>query len=754
MVCLLASTILLPLASGYEELELQSSTDALPALGFATVDHVFWRSSFGAPVLGGPTFAGSAAQYDAFRNQSETSTGGVFPNGALPVFIEYRAVSDPVYASGNGSDTDYSTQRWNSTSGDRVAGAASLGAGAAAQAALAQEFLGTNHEADGTQSPSGALIGASNDTGLMGLFLVQALSDRVAALAAGGAYNGSALGAFDLGDPNLTDDDPSNGWQIVPDAMVVDLGSTFQGFTAQDNASSLAGQGALILGLAEVVRLSNPTGDWGALFDGDPLDSSLYDTSRALLGAVANNARAYHWDATAGTYDEPDRASVDTGDLALFARALSVAEVAAASDAALKDSITPLRESAVAALAMAAGTGGKYAATYTLSGSTVTPDSGNTSLWGQAQVIEAMAASYAVTGLKADFDAMLAASAGLESGLFRGGSYAAASPETGSTTYTGAAVAALVGALRDLALSGEEPLAVYRFVDAYDTLVAAPPLTLSGAQAPPIVGAAFSYNTSNATALPATGFDALSAMLAAYEFASTGARFNLAVGGGVSITEAATLRLHAATAVELGVAFDALDQQIAALQVQLDNLQAQFDAINSTASDVEDRLNLSLENESISLARIQDLIDNVTALRAQLNQSQGSEANATALFDNVTKTLEETRLELANLTEDLADAQNATSQALGALDLEHENRTMADQRADLTQSQLDDALNDRNAAQANAAFAAIAGVLAGFALFYVVNRFVMNKPLGTGTKDDGTGEREDEDEDEEDEDED
>lgn len=754
MVGLLASTILLPLASGYEELELQAATDALPALGFATLDHVFWRSSFGAPMIGGPGFSGNSSAYNDFRTQSEASTGGIFPTGALPVFIEFASLADPMYASGNGSDSDYATQQWSFTNASRVVGSASLGSGAAAQAAWAQEFLRTNHEADGTQSPSGALIGASNDTGLMGLFLVKALTQRVGTVIGGAAYNGSALTSFDLLDPNMTDDDPANGWQVVPDAMVVDLaGSNMQGFLPQDNSSSLAGQAALILGLAEVVRLSDPSGDWGALFDGDPFDSTLYDNANALLGVVANNAQAYHWDAAASAYNEPDRASVDTGDLALFARALAVAEAATGSDTALQTSLGALRAKATAALDAMAGVGGRYAASYTVAGATVTADTANTTLWAQAQAVEAWAASFAVTGLKADWDAMFRASAGLESALYRDGSYAARSPEGASTSYSGAAVASLVGALRDLAMTGEEPLAVYRFVDAYDTLVAAPPLALSGAQAPPVVGASFSYDTANSSASPSSGFDATSAMLASLEFVSTGARFNLDIGGGVVPTESSALLVHGKTAAQVATAIDTLDQQLSDVEAQLASLQAEFDAINSTASDVEQRLNLSLENETISQARIQDLIDNVTALRAQLNASQGSESNATALYTNISKSLNDTRLELANLTEQLADAKNATSEARSAIDLEHENFTTQKERADNTQSLLDDALNDRNAAQSSTAIAAIVGVLAGFVLFYVVNRFVMTKPLGSEPRGKGGGRSKDEDEeDEEDED--
>ncbi len=732
MAAAVLSTILMPLGAAYEELELQAATDALAADGFATLDHVFWRSSFGAPLIGGPTFAGNITDYDAFRTQTEAWSGGAFPTGALPVFMEYAALSDPTY-TGNGSDADYAEQRWNFTASARVVGAASLGTGAAAQAVWARELLRTNHDANGTQDPDGPLVGASDDAGLMGLFLVQAIHDRVTAVAGGAAYNGSALQAFNLTDPALTDDNTSNGWQLVPDAMAVTIsGSTFQGFVASDNASSLAGQAALVLGLAEVVGLSDPAGDLAGLFDGSPFDDSLYNESRALLGAVAQNAHAYHWNATAGTYTEPDRASVDTGDLALFARALAVGESATGSDTTLQGQLGDLREQAVEALLAMAGAGGRYAATFTVNGTAVTPDFAAASLWAQAQAVEALEASAAATGLKADFDAGLRAAAGLESALYRDGSFAAEWPEPALTSYTGAAVAGLVGALRDLSLTGEEPLAVYRFVDAFDTLVAAPPLLLSSAQGPPVVGASFTYNTTNATASAATDFDAVSAMLASYEFASTGARYNAAVGGGVLVTESAAERLHNATAAEVGTVIDSLDQQILDLQAQLAVLQAAFDAINSTASDIEDRLNLSLENESISQGRIQDLMDNVSTLRVQLNQSHGERDNATALWENISRTLNETRQEVANLTVDLAAAQNATSVARGDL-----NRTLGDLKEaedgrSNTQGELDARGEELTRVQGLTAIGVIVGIVAGFGLFYVINRFVMSKPLARG----------------------
>jgi len=689
----------MPLGSAYEELELQAATDALPAHGFATLDHVFWRSSFGAPLIGGPTFGGNVTTYDAFRNQSEASTGGTFPMGGLPVFMEFSSLPNVTYSSGNGSDADYSTQRWNFTNASRVVGSGTLGAGAAAQAAWAQELLRTNHHDNGA----------------------------------------------------LTDDDPANGWQLVPDALGVTIAaSTFQGFTPSDNASSLRGQAALILGLAEVVRLSDPAGDFAGLFDGSPFDSSLHGNASALLRAVANNTHAYHWDATAGTYAEPDRASVDTGDLALLARALAVARAAAGGNETLAEDLGALRELAVGALAQVAGVGGRYAASYVINGTAVTPDFANVSLWAQAQAVEALTASAAVTGLKADHDGALRASAGLESALYRGGSYAAASPEPVTTTYAGHAVAALIGALRDLSLTGEEPLAVYRFVDAFDTLVAAPPLVLSAAQSPPVVGAAFAYNSSSSAASAATGFDALSALLASYEFVSTGARFNAAVGGGVLITESAAQRLHNATAAEVGTAIDALDQQVLDLQAQLAALQAAFDLINSTASDIEARLNLSLINESISQGRIQDLIDNVTALRAQLNQSRGTAANATALYTNISAALNDTRLEVANLTQRLAEAENATSEALGDLNVTRQERSDAEASRDAAQRQLDERSAELNALQAMVAAGVVVGIVVGFASFYFINRFVMTKPMGAGRARGGAEEAGDGDEEEED----
>ncbi len=739
MVCLLASTMLFPLASAFEELELQAATDALSAEGFATVDHTFWRSSFGAPMIGGPTFAGNASDYSTFRTSAESDSGGIFPTGALPVFIEFQSLSNVTYASGNGSDTDYSTQQWSFTNSSRVAGSASLGAGAAAQAAWAQDLLRTNHYANGTQDPTGPFVGASNDTGLLGVFLIQALSDRVAAIRGGAAYNGSALQAFNFSDPNLTDADAANGYQVVPDAMGVSISgsSVFLGFTANTNTSSLRGQAALILGLAEVLRVSDPAGSWGGLFDGAPFGPALYNDSRELLAAVANNAHAYHWDATAGTYREPDQPSVDTGDLAMFARSLAVAEAAAANDGALKDQLGALRAKATGALASVAGVGGRYPASYTVSGSTVTPNTANTTLWAQAQAVEAWAASFAVTGLKSDNDATLRASAGLESALYRGGSYAAKTPEGTSTTYASSAVAALIGALRDLSLTAQEPLAVYRFVDAFDTLVAAPPLALSASQSPPIVGSSFAYNATSGTASAATGFNAFSSMLAAYEFASTGARFNAAVGGGVFITEDASAMLHNATATQVGTAIDALDQQLADLQGQLSALQAAFDAINGTASDVEQRLNLSLENETISQARIQDLIDNVTALRDQVNSTVGEAANATSLYANLSQMYNASRLEVANLTYDLAAWQNLTSNATGDLNLTREQLEAAQENEAQMRDQLNEAQNQRNAAQAGAAVGVLAGLLAGFALFYVISRYVLTKPLGPAPKDEG-----------------
>jgi len=710
IAALFVSLILFPAASAFEEIQLQSSTDALAAASRTTVDHVFWRSGFGASVIGGPTYGGNAAAFNGRSAEFTALASATMPNGSKPQFLEFAALAAPAYASGAGNDSDYATQRWNFTGSSATTGAWTLGAGAAAQAAWANK-----------------LANATGADKLFALWLIEALSDRVNATRTGAAYNGSSLGSFNFSDPALNDRDPANGWQRVPAGLTVDMSTDpeplFQGFLPLDNTSSIGGQAALILGLAEIMALSNPAGPNAALFDGSPFDGSLYANSRELLQTVVLNAEAYHWDAIASAYSEPDAAFVSTGDVALFVRAVAAAEKAA-TDVNLKANLTATRVRAAAALASLENAGGVLPGTYTIAGSTVTPDFSTVTLWGQAAGVEAFSAVYAVTGLKADWDWMFKTAAGLESPLFSQGSYHALYPEPVESTFSAQAVGATLGALRDLAVTGDEPLAVYRFDAAYTNLFRDPPLKLAGAQTPPVIGASFGWNSTASSYTAAADFSAAGAMYAAYEFLSTGPEFFAAVGGGVSVTERAALVLHSATAADVGVQIDTLDAQIAALNAQIAALTAAFDALNNSVSNVTNRLNLSLENETISAQRILDLQGNVTALRAQLANATVDRDVYKGALDNMTVNMTNLETRFLNLTNNLTLARQEAARNGGLWNQSLQDLDNA--KAQLNTANATLAQRTRESAWAQQSFAAgmaVAAVL-GIVLGFFINRFV------------------------------
>lgn len=715
-------------ALGYQELELQAATDTLQVAGRDTVEQLFWRSGFGASVIGGPTIGGNAGAFSARQTLIEGLASGTTPTGARPIFIEFAQLANASYVAGTVNATDYATQRWNFTAGARTTGAATLGAGAAADAALASYLLRTNHYANGTQSPAGPYLGATGADGVLGLWNVDALIDRVSAITMYGAYNGSALGAFNLTDANLNDADGTNGWQLVPDGLGVSLSSDpeplFQGFTAANNATGLRGTAYLILGLSEIVALSDPAGDHAWLFDSDPYDASLYNNSQALLVSIVANNDAAHWDATAMTYTNGGAGTVDTGDLALLVTALAGAE-AAVGDAA-RPAVTAARERALTALTSLSDAFGAFPATYDVAGATVTGNWSMVSLWAQAGALEAVSSVYRTTGLVAHMKWMMKASAGLESVLFSAGSYHAVAPEPALSTFTAGAVGLTFGGLRDLALTGEEPLAIWRLVNATQWLFNAPPLMLAGATHPPVIGASFVWNATSLSYAPQVAdFSSWSSLLAAYELLSIGPEFLTAVGGGVSTTESASLRLHNATASEVGATIDGLDAQIAALNGQLAALQASFDALNANVTAITDNLTLSLENESINAARIAGLQANLTTLRANLNNTVENLTTVQALFDNsstrygdLQKLYNESNI---NLTAALQNATTLAGEVNKTIDdlmyaqtaMKNQNDTLAKKTSELSY------------AQGTVALAALGGLVVGIAAFWFLQRFVM-----------------------------
>ena len=724
---LLLATAVPPTAFGYQELELQAATDAVQAAGRDTVDLLFWRSGFGASMLGGPTLGGNQTAFTSRQTAIENLTGGTTPVGIRPIFLKFGALANASFAAGSVNLSDYATQRWNFTNSSRTTGAATLGTGAASGAAWAAYLLRTNHWVNGTQDPSAPLFGATPADGVLGLWMVEALSDRVSAVTMYGAYNGSALGAFNLSDPALNDNDAGNGWQLVPDALGVTLSTDpeplFQGFSASNNATSLRGQAALILGLGEIVKLADPAGPRAALFDGDPYDASLYNASLALLRSVVANNDAAHFDAAASTY-AAGSGGVDTGDLALLVTALAAAEGAA--DAAAKPNITAARERALAALTSLSTPFGVFPASYNVSGSTVTGNFSTATLWAQAGALEALSTVYRTTGLQAHYAWMHKASAGLESALYSAGSYHALAPEPALSTFAADAIAVTFGALRDLALTGEEPLAVWRLVNATEWLFSAPPLVLAGATHPAVIGASFVWNATGDTyASGAKDFNSTLSLLAAYEFLTIGPEFLTAVGGGVSITERAALLLHNATASQVGASIDALDVQIAALQAQVAAIQATFDALNANVTAITDRLNLSLENETISGSRIADLQANVTSLRLQLNHTVDNLTQARELLANTSGTYGELQALYNGTNLNLTAAlQNATSLA-GRL-----NQTLADiedirEAMETTNATREGQGKEVSRAQGVVGLAVLGGVLVGAGGLLFLQRYVM-----------------------------
>ncbi len=745
---------------GAQELELLAATDALQTAGRTTVESLFWRSGFGASVLGGPALGGNSAAFNSRVTAIENYTNGTTPVGVRPIFIEFASLPGAQYAPGTVNASDYGTQRWNFTNASRVTGAATLGAGAAADAQWASYLLRTNHYSNGSQSPVAPLLGANGADGVLGLWLVEALQERVAAVAAHGAYNGSALGAFNFTDPALNDNNGSNGWQVVPDSLLVTLSSDpeplFVGFAPDNNASSLRGQALLILGLASVVELSDPSGAHSWLFDGDPYDASLYNASASLLNTVVMNAQAAHWDAAASAYTQVG-GRVETGDLALLVKALSAAEQAA--NASMKPAFAAARDRALTALTSLSDTFGVFAASYDVAGATVTPDLANVSLWSQAAVLEAVSSVYATTGLKANYDWMFKASAGLESALFYNGSYHASVPEPAVSTFTALAVAETVAGLRDLAATHEEPLAIYRLLNTTQELFTAPPLTLGGARAPPVVGASFGWNATGSSYIGATDFEAVGALFASLEFLSTGPEFLAGIGGGVFVTLRAAGLLHNATATQVGASIDALDLQIAALEGQLATLQASFDALNTNVTATTDRLNLSIENESISAARITDLQGNVTLLRTQLNQTVTNLTQTQELLGNASGKYGDLQQRFNDTNVNLTAALSNASALSGQISLIQNDLDVALMATNTTNGALATRTKDLGYAQQVVAVAVLGGMVVGAAALWFLQRFVLTPrvPGEKGAKSDeekksDKGQRKDDDDDNDDDD--
>jgi len=182
--------------------------------------------------------------------------------------------------------------------------------------------------------------------------------------------------------------------------------------------------------------------------------------------------------------------------------------------------------------------------------------------------------------------------------------------------------------------------------------------------------------------------------------------------------ERAALVLHNATASDVGAIVDSLDLQVAALQAQVAALQASFDALNSNITNITDRLNLSLENETINLARIADLQANLTALRyvvenATHNETVSVDALASTRrdFDNLTANFTAVSYNLSLALQNASVLAGRLNLTLDELDLSKTALTNANATADQR-------AKEAASAESRTAAAAAVGIVVGLAAMF------------------------------------
>jgi hypothetical protein len=402
--------------------------------------------------------------YDKFLGRVSERTGLQDPPpGIYPIYVEF--------ASGEPDLTElpdfrnYATLRWNPQKFDKTITPAALGQVLYSQTLWAEYFLGSKHGEN--------LLGNDAVEGYIGSVLVSEAVSKMHFLKAEAAYDGQKLAEVDpfsyeakllyyphqifveLSYPDNAPPMPTS-WRVV------------------DPSSHLFDQASLMLGTSEFYRFSDPKVEdaWDAVF-GSPAEGALFppephSTAKGLTAVVMKNAIAMHYDPVrqtfVSTWANGERgnsiASVDAG-MMLLALA-NVCDAFHDEENIRQGALKMLgRQADFLSEYMQASDGGFYES-YNIE--TSARSESPRTLASQASAIRGLLAAYRLTEKMSYIESALSALNFMNEKLWSTSANMYRSAEGAElSTYTPLAVAATLGALREMVLARQDNEALKRF---------------------------------------------------------------------------------------------------------------------------------------------------------------------------------------------------------------------------------------------------------------------------------------------------
>jgi len=752
MVLLLLATAWVPLASA-QGAGTAASVGELSPFGRGYVEDMMLWSGAGVNLVCAPSYGGNVTALDARLARLADTVNGTLPVNATPLVLPF-ASADPGFA-GPAPLNHSAVWGWNIAGIDPTVDAGAAASAIMAEVQLARALLAGTH-GDGEVGATAADAGE----GAMMLLLALEASDYLADL----GWNGSGIASLDLGDPNMTDADPTNGYWLPAGTITGTLNAT----AVPVSWAPVSVTAPTLDDSVQVLRAMTRLCELLSRMPGLVGSSSPFEQD--ALDALSDFSQALYWNIVAVNYDgnndlfREQSAGVDAGTLSrLF---LALGEVSAAFDIADIGPDAKAKMVGVAHSLLDIQLGdGSLAPGYTIRAVGLVPSAGVAPLADQAWGVAALYTAHNSQGGVAYGAAAKALLRHIDMAMWNGtlSLYLADPTDAQPEVLSGDEVAVITGLVRSIEIGGVE-LAKFRLAELWGGMVRAgfqlSETSSTGENysaagndtdgdgiykhsmarlgrpygvAPVLASLAGFDNATGNWTLDGNGtVDTRSLMDAALTFLPIDGAWADGFGKPTTTEEDAAMLLHFIDS-DLAQWMSERSQEIADLHTQIADMQSSVAAAAAEVASVRANMSKLLADLNESRENVTVLNTSISWLRTKLEQTNGTVDNLTKEIEvlndkisrlehdlthkgeNVTKLDVQLRAERNNVTQLQWKLANATA------NLTHAERDLkvAEEQAQKAKDDMADQ-EDRTTLVGTAAF--VAGLLVAFIIVYLVRR--------------------------------
>jgi peptidoglycan hydrolase CwlO-like protein len=713
MVLLLLATAWVPLASA-QGAGTGASVGELSPFGRGYVEDMMLWSGAGVNLVYAPSYGGNMTTLDARMAQLGAAVNGTMPAHITPIVLPFSS-ADPALVGE--APLDHSgAWGWNLTSVDPVVNMAAAGSAMMAEVQLARALLAGTH--DGKMGATAADAGE----GVLMLLLATEAADSLAEL----GWNGSAMTALNLSDPNMTDADPENGWWLPAGTVTGVLNASAVPVSWEPTTATAPTLDSSVQVLRAMARLHGMLSKTPGLVGSEsPFAQDALDTLGATTEALYWNIIAQYYDGHFGLFREQP-VGVDAGTLSRLYLALE--DVSGAFDVAGIGADAKAKMSGVAhALLDIQLQDGSLAAGYNVRAVGLVPSTGAAPLADEAWGVAALYSAHVAQGGVAYGAAAKALLRHIDMAMWNAslGLYLPDPSDDRPEVLSSDEVAVMAGLVRSIEVGGVE-LAMFRLAELWAGMVHAG-FQLSETSATgenysaagndtdgdgiykhsmarpgrphgvaPVLAslAEFDNATGNWTLSMNGTVDTRSLMDAALAFLPIDKAWAEGFGAPTATEENARMLLHFID-YELAQWMGERTQEIADLHSQVATMQSTVAAATAEVAAVRANMSKLLLDLNESRENVTVLNASAKWLRAKLEQTNGT-------VDNLTKEIEVLSDKISRLERDVTYKGENVTKLEVQLRAERNNVTQLQWKLNNATADLTDAQRDLKVAQAAA----------------------------------------------------